>query len=215
MGTRTCKGVDDPWVIEWLKSFYDPLTRNDTDIQFVGSIASRGPTHMPATVLAKTEPCNEPFTEKSDRVHHPLQTSLDRLRFGQALHGLNGPPFDRSKVRTQATRNALGQLANVRFIDIDGFLKGVSEAVGLQQLPTRTQSALLNLEEIRVVMYRAGQALGDPTKSADPSDMAALRKNIDTLTLLAQHEMNLVINAALDLTTRLNKDGDTRNRTIH
>jgi len=65
------------------------------------------------------------------------------------------------------------------------------------------------------VMYRAGQALGDPTKSADPSDMAALRKNIDTLTLLARHEMNLVINAALDLTTRLNKDGDTRNRTIH
>ena len=141
MGTRTCKGVDDPWVIEWLKSFYDPLTRNDTDIQFVGSIASRGPTHMLETVLAKTEPCNEPFTEKSDRVHHPLQTSLDRLRFGQALHGLNGPPFDRSKVRTQATRNALGQLANVRFIDIDGFLKGVSEAVGLQKLPIRTQSA--------------------------------------------------------------------------
>lgn len=215
MGTRTCKGVDDPWVIEWLKSFYDPLTRNDTDIQFVGSIASRGPTHMPATVLAKTEPCNEPFTEKSDRVHHPLQTSLDRLRFGQALHGLNGPPFDRSKVRTQATRNALGQLANVRFIDIDGFLKGVSEAVGLQQLPTRTQSALLNLEEIRAVMYRASQALGDPTKSADPSDMAALRKNIDTLTLLAQHEMNLVINAAVDLTFGLTKDSVTRNRTIH
>ena len=123
MGTKTCKGVNDPWVIEWLKSFYDPLTRNDTDIRFVGSIASRRPTRMPETVLAKTEPYNERYTEKSDRVHHPLQTSLDRLRFGQALHGLNGPPFDRSKVRAQATRNALGQLANVSFVGIDGFLK--------------------------------------------------------------------------------------------
>ncbi|NDE33169.1 MAG: hypothetical protein EB017_14865 [Betaproteobacteria bacterium] len=202
-------------MIEWLKSFYDPLTRNDTDIRFVGSIASRGPTRMPEAVLAKTEPCNEPFTEKSDRVHHPLQTSLDCLRFGQALHGLNSPPIERSKVRTQATRNALGQLANVRFVGIDGFLKEVSDAVELHQLPTRTQSALLNLEEIRAVMYRAGQALGDPTKSADPSDMAALRKNIDTLTLLAQHEMNLVINAAVDLTFGLTKDSVTRNRTIH
>ena len=118
-------------------------------------------------------------------------------------------------MRTQATRNALGQLANVRFVGIDGFLKEVSDAVELHQLPTRTQSALLNLEEIRAVMYRAGQALGDPTKSADPSDMAALRKNIDTLTSLARHEMNLVINATLDLTTGLNKDGATRNRTIH
>ena len=59
--------------------------------------------------------------------------------------------------------------------------------------PSRTLEAISNLADIRAVMFGAQAVLGDPGKTADEGDFAALHENVQVLTAFAHQEMTVII----------------------
>jgi hypothetical protein len=102
-------------------------------------------------------------------------------------------PFELSDVNAQLNRFVLRQLVGVRFAEINKFLHSFYNADEAHDFPSRTLEALNNLADIRAVMFGSQEVLGDPGKTADEGDMAALHENIQVLTAFAHKEMTVII----------------------
>ena len=102
-------------------------------------------------------------------------------------------PFELSGVNGQLNRSVLRQLVGVRFAEINKFLHAFDHPDEAHDFPRRTLEALSNLADIRAVMFGSQAVLGDPGKTADEGDIAALHENVQVLTALAHKEMTVII----------------------
>ena len=84
----------------------------------------------------------------------------------------------------------MAQLALLRRQELEGFVEGLFGEKESLDLPDRAHKALGTLAEIRAMLEASQTLAEDPTKSAEPGDIAVTLGHFRELTRIAEHEMH-------------------------
>jgi hypothetical protein len=182
--------ANDEEVRVLLERYRCPLPWHAVRTRFLGNIAS---TDMQASPIKTVEalwggqlPTFDTIEAANELIGALVMGLWNRL----TRHQERAVPFRLIRLEVPATREGMAKFARLREEELEGFVDGLFGDKESLDLPERAHKALSVLAKIRG-MLEASQALAeDPTKPAEPGEIAVTHSHFRELTRIAEHEMH-------------------------
>lgn len=173
-----------------LKRHHCPTPFHVVRTRFLGNIASPLLDVSPMEVVKKLWGGELPEFQNMDEVNELFNALVGGLWNRLTAHQNSRHPFKLLRFEVDQTRDGLGQLAQVRNQELDGFVEGLFGSHVEIALPERAHQALGVLAEVRALFVGIVDLLNDPGIPAPPEELKKLLQNIQRMTILAETEMN-------------------------
>ena len=108
-------------------------------------------------------------------------------------HQERSAPFRLIRVEVPATTDGLARIALIRREEVDGFVDGLFGKEEELQLPERAHRGLQVLSEVRAMFVAMHGLASNPTKPVTADDIAKTRRNVRSLTKIAESEIHEVV----------------------
>jgi len=108
-------------------------------------------------------------------------------------HQERSASFRLTRIEVPTTREGMRKLALLRRQELEGFVEGLFGDKESLDLPERAHKALGTLAEIRAMLEASSKLAEDPTKAAEPADIAVTLGHFRKLTRIAEHEIHEVV----------------------
>jgi hypothetical protein len=170
-----------------LERYRCPVQLHAVRTRFLGNIASPDMQASPIEALWGGE--LPPF-DTMDAANELIGALVMGLWNQLARHQERAVPFRLIRLEVPARREGMAKFARLRREELEGFVDGLFGDKESLDLPERAHKALSVLAEIRG-MLEASQVLAeDPTKPAEPGEIAVTLSQFRELTRIAEHEMH-------------------------
>lgn len=167
-----------------------PVPFHEVRTRFLGNIASPGMGVSPIKVIEGLWGGKLPEFETIDAANDLVGALVMGLWNRLTRHQQRAAPFRLIRLEVPATREGMAKLARLRKEELEGFNDGLFGDKESLDLPERAHKALGTLAEIRA-MLEASQVLAeDPSKPAEPDEIAVTLSHFRELTRIAEHEMH-------------------------
>ncbi len=128
-------------------------------------------------------------TELAELVHVVVNGLWNRL----ADHQTSRNPFRLLRSEVNLTRASLLELADMRALELAGFLDGLYGGDLDLHLPLKAHDAVTKLGEMHFMFAAVGGLLADESKPAPDSELKALLRNLQQMTILADELINKAV----------------------
>ena len=191
MAERTTPPVaSDEEVRVLLERYRCPVPLHTVRTRFLGNIASPDMQASPIKTVEALWGGELPTFETIDTANELIGALVMGLWNRLTRHQERAVPFRLIRLEVPATREGIAKFARLRREELEGFVDGLFGDKESLDLPERAHKALGALAEIRG-MLEASQVLAeDPTKPAEPGEIAVTLRRFRELTRIAEHEMH-------------------------
>jgi hypothetical protein len=176
-----------------LERYNCPVPFHTVRTLFLGSIASPSFHRSPIQVVQSLWGGQLPAFETTDEVNALFDLLLSGLWNRLTGHHKSRDPFRLVRLNTEATRQSLGHLAQVRRQELEGFLEGLFAGNESIDLPDKAHQALDVLFHLRDMFGSAANLLDDPSKPAAVDDLKGLLKNFQQMSIIVETEINRIV----------------------
>jgi hypothetical protein len=183
----------DQDVIAMLERYNCPVPFHTVRTLFLGSIASPSFHISPIQVLQSLWGGQLPAFETTDEANALFEVLLSGLWNRLTGHQKSRDPFRLVRFNTEATRQSLGHLAQVRCQELAGFLEGLFAGNESIDLPEKAHQALDVLFDLRAMFVGAANLLDDPSKPAAVDELKGLLKNLQQMSIIVETEINRIV----------------------
>ena len=159
----------------------------------LGSMASPLLEVSPMTTLAQAWGGALPEFATAEELEEVMQLLLHGLWNRLSEHQNARHPFRLPRFEVAATRQGLHDLAHRRAQELKGFADGLFGVEGELLLPQKAHKALAALAELHAMFVGSAALLADETKPAPESEIKALLRNLQQLTIVADESINQVV----------------------
>jgi hypothetical protein len=198
-----------------LERYNCPVPFHTVRTLFLGSIASPSFHISPIQVVQSLWGGQLPVFETTDEVKALFDLLLSGLWNRLTGHQKSRDPFRLVRLNTEATRQSLGHLAQVRRQELEGFLEGLFAGNESIDLPDKAHQALDVLFHLRDMFGSAANLLDDPSKPAAVDDLKGLLKNFQQMSIIVETEINRVVLDCERARKRPSNLVAVDNRTLH
>lgn len=168
----------DDEVRRLLDRYKCPVPFHVVRTRFLGNIASPGIAESPMKAVSALWGGELPEFESLDAANELIAALVMGL-------------WNRlTRLEVSATREGLAKLASLRHEELEGFVEGLFGANESLDLPERAHKAMDVLANIRAMLEASWELARDPTKPADPAEVAVTLGHFRELTRIAEHEMH-------------------------
>jgi hypothetical protein len=185
--------ASDGQVRALLQRYRCPTPFHAVRTRFLGNIASPDLQASPMkTVEALWGGALPPFEshEAADELIGALVMGLwNRL----TRHQERSTPFRLTRIEVPATREGMATLALMRREELDGFTEGLFGDNDSLDFPERAHHARKVLAEMRAMFEGVRELAENPSKPAEPADIAIMLGQFRELTRIAEHEMHALV----------------------
>jgi hypothetical protein len=182
--------ASDEEVRALLDRYHCPVPFHAVRTRFLGNIASPDMQSSSMEMVKAQWGGALPTFDSIDDVNELLGALVIGLWNQLTRHQERSAPFRLTRMEVPATREGQATLAQLRREELEGFVDGLFGDEESLDLPERAHKALGALAEIRA-MLEASQVLAeDPTKKAQPGEIAVTLGHFRELTRIAEHEMH-------------------------
>jgi hypothetical protein len=108
-------------------------------------------------------------------------------------HQERSTPFRLTRIEVPATREGMATLALMRREELDGFTEGLFGDNDSLDFPERAHHARKVLAEMRAMFEGVRELAENPSKPAEPADIAIMLGQFRELTRIAEHEMHALV----------------------
>ena len=158
--------------------------------RFLGNIASPDMTASPIKMVEALWGGELPAFETIDAANELIGALVMGLWNRLTRHQERSASFRLTRIEVPTTREGMGKLALLRRQELEGFVEGLFGDKESLDLPERAHKALGTLAEIRAMLEASSKLAEDPTKAAEPADIAVTLGHFRKLTRIAEHEIH-------------------------
>ncbi len=180
----------DDEVRRLLDRYKCPVPFHVVRTRFLGNIASPGIAESPMKAVSALWGGELPEFESLDAANELIAALVMGLWNRLTRHQQRSAPFRLTRLEVSATREGLAKLASLRREELEGFVEGLFGANESLDLPERAHKAMDVLANIRAMLEASWELARDPTKPADPAEVAVTLGHFRELTRIAEHEMH-------------------------
>ena len=173
-----------------LKRYRCPVPFHAVRTRFLGNIASPDMQASPIKTVEALWGGELPPFDTIDAANELIGALVMGLWNRLTRHQERAETFRLIRLEVPGTREGMAKFARLRREELEGFVDGLFGNKESLDLPERAHKALGALGEIRG-MLEASQVLAeDPTKPAEPGEIAVTLRHFRELTRIAEHEMH-------------------------
>ena len=187
---KTPPTASDDEVRALLDRYRCPVPFHAVRTRFLGNTASLDLQASPVKALEALWGGELPSFEDIDAANQLIGALVMGLWNRLTRHQERSAPFRLTRIDVPATREGLQRLARVRQEELEGFVEGLFGDKESLDLPERAHKALGVLAEIRAMTQAVRELAEDPTKPAEPADIAITLRQFQELTRIVEHEMH-------------------------
>ena len=180
-------------ILALLETYACPVPFHEIRTRFLGNIATPAMSASPISVVKNLWGGELPEFESLDAVNELIGVLVNGLWNSLTRHQKRSDPFRLVRPTVTPTRDGLAQLALIRRQELDGFVEGLFSGAEELDLPTKASAALDTLGEVRAMIAGVHEVAIDPSKPAEPSDIATTMKHLRELTRITEIEINRVV----------------------
>lgn len=185
--------VTDQQIQALLTRFQCPTPMHVVRTMFLGSIASPRLEVSPIQSLTQAWGGELPEFASEDEAEELLQALLGGWWNRLSEHQNSRSPFRLPRSEVKPTRQALLALAQTRSQELAGFVDGLFGEDEEMDMPEKAHEALMTLAEIHSMFAGALALLGDESVPAPASELTALLRNFQKMTIATDEEINRII----------------------
>ena len=167
-----------------------PVPFHAVRTRFLGNIASPGVAVSPMKMVGALWGGELPEFDSMDVANELIGALVVGLWNRLTRHQERAAPFRLTRLEVPATRDGLATLALLRCQEHEGFVEGLFGDNESLDLPERAHKAVGVLANIRAIIEGIHELAEDPTKPADPAEIAVTIGHFRELTRIAEHEMH-------------------------
>jgi hypothetical protein len=134
-----------------------------------------------------------PVFESLDAVNELVGALINGLWNSLTRHQKRSEPFRLIRPSVPGTQAGLVELTLIRRQELDGFTEGLFGGEDELDLPAKAASALDALGELRALIAGLHEVASNPSRPAEPSDIATSMTHMRELTRIAETEINRVV----------------------
>src|ERR1700722_10982639 len=173
-----------------LERYRCPVPFHAVRTRFLGNIGTPDMQALPIKTVEALWGGELPTLDTMDAANELIGVLVMGLWNRLTRHQQRAAPFRLIRLEVPATREGMAKLARLRKEELEGFNDGLFGDKESLDLPERAHKALGTLAEIRA-MLEASQVLAeDPSKPAEPDEIAVTLSHFRELTRIAEHEMH-------------------------
>jgi hypothetical protein len=187
---RTPSTASDDQVRALLQRYRCPVPFHAVRTRFLGNIASPDLQASPIKMVEALWGGELPAFDTIDAANELLGALVMGLWNRLTRHQERTAPFRLTRIDVPATREGLAKLALLRREELDGFADGLFGDKESLELPERAHKALGTLAQIRGMLEASRELADDPTKPAEPPEIAVTLGHFRELTRIAEHELH-------------------------
>jgi hypothetical protein len=185
--------VTDQQIQALLTRFQCPTPMHVVRTMFLGAIASPRLEVSPIQSLTQAWGGELPEFASEDEAEELLQALLGGWWNRLSEHQNSRNPFRLPRYEVKPTRQALLALAQTRSQELAGFVDGLFGEDEEMDMPEKAHEALMTLAEIHSMFAGARTLLGDESVPAPASELTALLRNFQKMTIATDEEINRII----------------------
>jgi acyl-CoA synthetase (NDP forming) len=185
--------ASDDQVQALLRRYRCPVPFHAVRTRFLGNIASPDLQASPIAAVKALWGGELPAFDTLDAGNELIGALVMGLWNRLTRHQERAAPFRLTRIAVPATRTGMGKFALLRREELDGFVDGLFGGKESLDLPERAHRALGTLAEIRAMLEASRELADDPTKPAEPADIALTLGHFRELTRIAEHEMHAAV----------------------
>jgi hypothetical protein len=167
-----------------------PVPFHAVRTRFLGNIASPDMTASPIKMVQALWGGELPAFETIDAANELIGALVMGLWNRLTRHQERSASFRLTRIEVPTTREGMRKLALLRRQELEGFVEGLFGDKESLDLPERAHKALGTLAEIRAMLEASSKLAEDPTKAAEPADIAVTLGHFRKLTRIAEHEIH-------------------------
>jgi hypothetical protein len=167
-----------------------PVPFHAVRTRFLGNIASPDMTASPIKMVQALWGGELPAFETIDAANELIGALVMGLWNRLTRHQERSASFRLTRIEVPTTREGMRKLALLRRQELEGFVEGLFGDKESLDLPERAHKALGTLAEIRAMLEASSKLAEDPTKAAEPADVAVTLGHFRKLTRIAEHEIH-------------------------
>lgn len=216
MATRTTPPTaSDDEVRALLERYRCPVPFHAVRTRFLGHIASPEMGASPVRDVQALWGGELPTVESIEDANELLGALVMGLWNRLTRHQERSAPFRLTRIDVPATREGLAKLSLMRREELEGFIEGMFGERDSLDLPERAHQALGTLAEIRAMSEASQRLAEDPSKPAEPEDIAATLGLFRELTRAAEHEIHEAVLACTRVRRQMLRATPVRRPTLH
>ena len=173
-----------------LERYRCPVPLHAVRTRFLGNIASPDMQASPIKTVEALWGGELPTFETIDMANELIGALVMGLWNRLTRHQERAVPFRLIRLEVPATREGMAKFARLRREELEGFVDGLFGDKESLDLPERAHKALGALAEIRGILEASQVLAEDPTKPAEPGEIAVTLSRFRELTRIAEHEMH-------------------------
>ena len=185
--------VTDQQIQALLTRFGCPTPMHVLRMRFLGAIASPRMEVSPIQLVTKAWGGELPEFASEDEAEELFQALLGGWWNRLSEYQNSRSPFRLPRSEVKPTRHALLDLAQTRSQELTGFVDGLFGDDEEMDMPEKAHEALTTLAEIHSMFAGALALLGNESVPAPASELTALLRNFQKMTITADEEINRII----------------------
>jgi len=170
-----------------------PVPFHAVRTRFLGNIASPDMTASPIKMVQALWGGELPAFETIDAANELIGALVMGLWNRLTRHQERSASFRLTRIEVPTTREGMRKLALLRRQELEGFVEGLFGDKESLDLPERAHKALGTLAEICAMLEASSKFAEDPTKAAEPADIAVTLGHFRKLTRIAEHEIHQAV----------------------
>jgi hypothetical protein len=158
--------------------------------RFLGNIASPDLHASPMKTVEALWGGTLPTFESKEALNELIGALVMGLWNRLSRHQERSAPFRLMRIEVPATRDGMATLALMQREELDGFTEGLFGDNESLDLPERAHHAVKVLGEMCAMLEGVRELAENPSKPAEPADIAITLGQFRELTRIAEHEMH-------------------------
>jgi hypothetical protein len=207
--------ANDDEVRVLLERYRCPVQFHVVRTRFLGNIASPDMQASPIKMVEALWGGELPTFDTIDAANELIGALVMGLWNRLARHQERAAPFRLIRFEVPTTRVGMAQFARLRREELEGFVDGLFGDKESLDLPERAHKALGTIAEIRGMLEASQVLANDPTKPAEPGEIAGTLSQLRELTRIAEHEMHEAVLSCTRVRRQMMQGLPARRRVLH